>query len=535
MNPSRMKLQILYYFSISLFVLLMPVAAMAAACTPGTNCYCDRVRSGDLKDTGLLMCEDYEAPTLRSAGPVGGGAPYFGPPYDDTGWPGNRGNNGYWFHNYSVGTNGAQWGLGAPASPLYGSTCAYPVCYGVGIWDAQDRWQANSFARVAILTDSEFSAEIATITKPAGRAGGGSGAFDGAASLGSRVPAGNTVGFFGGKRWSPARTTIGYTMAIAYPNNLLASGVLNAPWKHDEWLDPNAEAIDAISLFHDGAGLTSTFPFYGFLMQNSSYWNDPTACNAALARATATHGSFRCNGIALIWHPTNYNQAADWPLGNWGCVRGYFQNAGLADSSLQIWFTGPSGVEKQVIGISGLDTTTFRVGKGPGYGGIGFNNYVNTNQGGGATPTNQTTFRYVDNFHIRAGEPVSCGQIGFNSTSPAPAPAPEPAPAPAPAPAPVPSVDSTPPTVTINSPANGAIVKTKTLVAISASAQDNLAVAKVEIFVNGALKCTDTAAPYQCDWLVPKKPGRNYSIQAAAYDAAGNGAKSGYIVVQSSR
>jgi hypothetical protein len=56
----------------------------------------------------------------------------------------------------------------------------------------------------------------------------------------------------------------------------------------------------------------------------------------------------------------------------------------------------------------------------------------------------------------------------------------------APAPSPTPTVDSTPPAVTITSPANGAIVKTKTLVAISASARDNLAVAKVEIFVNGS-------------------------------------------------
>jgi glucose/arabinose dehydrogenase len=84
--------------------------------------------------------------------------------------------------------------------------------------------------------------------------------------------------------------------------------------------------------------------------------------------------------------------------------------------------------------------------------------------------------------------------------------------------------DNIAPTVAITSPANGATVLRKSTVTITATASDNVGVARVEFLVNGALQCTDTAAPYSCGWRVPNPMGRTYQLQARAFDAAGNSA-----------
>ena len=84
--------------------------------------------------------------------------------------------------------------------------------------------------------------------------------------------------------------------------------------------------------------------------------------------------------------------------------------------------------------------------------------------------------------------------------------------------------DNIPPTVSINSPANGSIVARKANVTITASASDNVGVARVEFLVNGALQCTDTTAAYSCVWRVPAAPNKTYQLQARAFDAAGNSA-----------
>jgi glucose/arabinose dehydrogenase len=84
--------------------------------------------------------------------------------------------------------------------------------------------------------------------------------------------------------------------------------------------------------------------------------------------------------------------------------------------------------------------------------------------------------------------------------------------------------DNTPPTVSITSPANGSIVARKSTVTITASASDNVGVARVEFLVNGALQCTDVSAPYSCNWRVPAAPNKTHQIQARAFDQAGNSA-----------
>jgi chitinase len=80
--------------------------------------------------------------------------------------------------------------------------------------------------------------------------------------------------------------------------------------------------------------------------------------------------------------------------------------------------------------------------------------------------------------------------------------------------------DTAPPTVSIASPANGAVV-TGT-VQVTASASDNVGVAKVDFSVDGTLSGTVTAAPYTFGIDTTGLPAGNHTLSAKAYDAAGN-------------
>lgn len=80
--------------------------------------------------------------------------------------------------------------------------------------------------------------------------------------------------------------------------------------------------------------------------------------------------------------------------------------------------------------------------------------------------------------------------------------------------------DTTLPTVKIDSPVNGASVSGSS-VTISASASDNIGVARVEFWVNGKLTSSDSAAPYSFKLNLRKLKGL-LTIEARAVDAAGN-------------
>ncbi len=94
--------------------------------------------------------------------------------------------------------------------------------------------------------------------------------------------------------------------------------------------------------------------------------------------------------------------------------------------------------------------------------------------------------------------------------------------------------DTTPPTVTITSPVNGSKVTKNTNSTFTANASDaglvSTGIAKVEFYVNGSLKCTDTTSPYACTWKVGPKAGVVYTLQAKAYDGAGNSAANSITV-----
>ncbi|WP_281999185.1 Ig-like domain-containing protein [Geotalea uraniireducens] len=80
--------------------------------------------------------------------------------------------------------------------------------------------------------------------------------------------------------------------------------------------------------------------------------------------------------------------------------------------------------------------------------------------------------------------------------------------------------DTTAPTVSISSPATGTTVTGVTTV--TATASDNVSVSKVEFYVNGTLKATDTASPYTFSWDTTSLTNGSYSLTAKAYDASGN-------------
>lgn len=80
--------------------------------------------------------------------------------------------------------------------------------------------------------------------------------------------------------------------------------------------------------------------------------------------------------------------------------------------------------------------------------------------------------------------------------------------------------DTTPPTVNVTAPANGATVSGT--VTVTASASDNVGVTRVEFLVDGSVAATDTAAPFEFAWNSTGVANGTHSLGARAYDAAGN-------------
>src|SRR3989338_4937839 len=91
------------------------------------------------------------------------------------------------------------------------------------------------------------------------------------------------------------------------------------------------------------------------------------------------------------------------------------------------------------------------------------------------------------------------------------------------------SPDAAIPSVSITSPLNGELVAGYTT--ITSSATDDRKISKVEFYVNGRLKCSDSLVDYTCKWLEPAKTGGTYQPQAKPYDASGNSEMSATVNV----
>jgi len=94
---------------------------------------------------------------------------------------------------------------------------------------------------------------------------------------------------------------------------------------------------------------------------------------------------------------------------------------------------------------------------------------------------------------------------------------------------PVTPVDITAPTTFISSPVANATVSGVTTV--TASASDNVGVKKVEFYVNGALKATDTTSAYAFSLDTTTVTNGVYALSTKAYDTAGNVGQSSAVTV----
>ncbi len=95
-----------------------------------------------------------------------------------------------------------------------------------------------------------------------------------------------------------------------------------------------------------------------------------------------------------------------------------------------------------------------------------------------------------------------------------------------------PPADTTPPTVSLTAPSNGATLS-GTTVNIAATASDNVGVTKVVFSRGTTVLATDTTAPYGLTWDSTTAADGTYNISATAYDAANNSSSSSVSVTVS--
>jgi subtilisin family serine protease len=81
-------------------------------------------------------------------------------------------------------------------------------------------------------------------------------------------------------------------------------------------------------------------------------------------------------------------------------------------------------------------------------------------------------------------------------------------------------IDTTPPGISILSPANGGRVSGQVSVLVSAT--DQVGVVRVDLYVDGALTSSTTTAPFTTKWNARRARAGAHTIQCRAYDAAGN-------------
>jgi hypothetical protein len=82
--------------------------------------------------------------------------------------------------------------------------------------------------------------------------------------------------------------------------------------------------------------------------------------------------------------------------------------------------------------------------------------------------------------------------------------------------------DTTPPTVDVTSPSDGATVAGVETVVVAAS--DDVGIAEVEFLVDGTSVGTDTTAPYELAWDTTTVSNGSHALSAIAIDDAGNSA-----------
>lgn len=111
--------------------------------------------------------------------------------------------------------------------------------------------------------------------------------------------------------------------------------------------------------------------------------------------------------------------------------------------------------------------------------------------------------------------------------SPTVTPIPTPTSTPTVTPTPTPTVTATPgtdttaPNVTITNPLNGSSVPRRSNVTFSVTATDNVAISRVEFYINNSRVNTDISSPYSYTWRVKSSRGI-YPLTVKAYDTSNN-------------
>ncbi|MCA9329596.1 hypothetical protein KDA11_03040 [Candidatus Saccharibacteria bacterium] len=93
------------------------------------------------------------------------------------------------------------------------------------------------------------------------------------------------------------------------------------------------------------------------------------------------------------------------------------------------------------------------------------------------------------------------------------------------------SVDTTAPTVSLASPANGSNLSGAVEILVNASDSGGSGLSRVELYVNGKLIDTKTASPYKFNWDTTKISNGNYTVYTVALDSAGNKTQSSSVTV----
>jgi hypothetical protein len=89
-------------------------------------------------------------------------------------------------------------------------------------------------------------------------------------------------------------------------------------------------------------------------------------------------------------------------------------------------------------------------------------------------------------------------------------------------------VDTQPPTISITQPTASSSVSG--VITVSAVAADNVGVTRVDLYVDGTLVASETAAPYNFSWDTANVTKGMATIQVIAYDAAGNNKAANVVV-----
>lgn len=90
--------------------------------------------------------------------------------------------------------------------------------------------------------------------------------------------------------------------------------------------------------------------------------------------------------------------------------------------------------------------------------------------------------------------------------------------------------DTTPPTTSLTAPTNGSIISGKT-VTVTANASDDVAISKVEFYVDGVLKSTDTTTAYSYTLDSTTLANGNHTLYSKAYDTSNNATQSSTVTV----